>query len=160
MNPLRHIRVVSDKACRVPHVAKWLGAAGAIPFVTIVISGPFLSDPLKYSAFLALIAYGAVILSFLGGIHWGLSIAPSREEGPDGASFRRLGVSVLPALIGWVALLVAPPVGIVVLAVAFGFVLFVDLLASRNGEAPNWYPRLRWPLTLTVIASLLIGTFA
>jgi hypothetical protein len=157
---MKHIRLPSDETCRVPHAAKWLGAAGVIPFVTIAISGPFLSDPLKYSTFLALIAYGAVILSFLGGIHWGLSITPSREERPDGASFQGLGVSVLPALIGWVALLVAPSVGIFILAIAFGLVLIVDLAASRKGEAPAWYPSLRWPLTVTVIAALLTGGLA
>ena len=58
------------------------------------------------------------------------------------------------------ALLVAPPVGIVILAIAFGLLLIVDLEASRKGEAPAWYPSLRWPLTVTVIASLLAVAFA
>ena len=160
MNALREAQGASDEARRVPHAAKYLGAAGVIPFVAIAIAGPFLSDPLKNSAFLALIAYGAVILSFLGGIHWGLSIATSRDRGTGGASFRRLGVSVLPALIGWGALIVEPTVGIFILAVSFGLVLVVDLDASRKGEAPAWYPGLRWPLTLGVIASLLTGAFA
>ena len=160
MNPLKPIRVATDEERRVPHAAKWLGAVGAIPFVTAAIAGPFLSGSLEYPVFLALIAYGAVILSFLGGIQWGLSIATSREVNSDDASFRRLGISVLPTLIGWLALLVAPPVGIVILAIAFGLLLIVDLEASRKGEAPAWYPSLRWPLTVTVIASLLAVAFA
>jgi hypothetical protein len=160
MNALRDAQGAVDEARRVPRAAKYLGAAGIIPFVAIAITGPFLTDPLKNSAFLALIAYGAVILSFLGGIHWGLSIATSRDRGTGGASFRRLGVSVLPALIGWVALIVDPLIGIFILAISFGLVLAVDLDASRKGQAPAWYPSLRCPLTLGVIASLLIGALA
>ena len=50
----------------VPPPAKWLGALGAIPFVFLAVAGPFLEAPLQESAHFALVAYGAVILSFLG----------------------------------------------------------------------------------------------
>lgn len=145
----------SEQNPKVPRAAGWLGAGGVIPFVTLAIAGPFLSDPIRTQAFLALIAYGAVILSFMGGIHWGLAIADSRDAG-----FRRLGISVLPALIGWAALLVPPAIGILALAVSFALMLSVDLSATRRGEAPAWYPRLRWPLTLIVVTALLIGALA
>ena len=52
-------------------------------------------------------AYGAVILSFLGGIQWGLAIRNS-----DGNARTRQGltpiltVSIVPSLIGWTGLVV------------------------------------------------------
>ena len=47
-----------------------------------------------------------------------------------------------------------------VLAGAFAAMLLVDLLASRSGQAPAWYPALRWPLTIAVAASLILGAAA
>jgi hypothetical protein len=66
----------------------------------------------------------------------------------------------MPALIGWLSLLLPRDIGFVVLALAFALVLMVDLRAARNLEAPAWYPRLRWPLSLTVITALAVGVLA
>jgi hypothetical protein len=142
---------------RVPSAAKWLGALGAIPFVFLAVTGHFLEGPTRGQAFFALAAYGAVVLSFLGGIHWGLAIAGFGPRANDEASFRRLAFSVTPSLVGWGALLVPPPSGLMLLAVAFVWLLVFDSQASRKAQAPAWYPRLRRPLTLAVVASL---TFA
>jgi hypothetical protein len=35
--------------------------------------------------------------------------------------------------------------------------LVVDVRATRSGDAPPWYPKLRIPLTSMVVASLLLG---
>jgi hypothetical protein len=43
------------------------------------------------------------------------------------------------------------------LAAAFLLVLAQDRRLADQGEAPPWYPRLRWPLTLIVVACLLVG---
>tara|TARA_A100001037_G_C15145865_1_gene636278 strand:- start:2359 stop:2805 length:447 start_codon:yes stop_codon:yes gene_type:complete len=139
----------------VPHAAKWLGALGAIPFIVLafatVISGS------THGISQALIAYGAVILSFLGGIQWGLAIAPSESGEADANLFRRLGWSVVPSLIAWGAMLLQVRAGLLVLAVAFVIVLLLDLQACRRGEAPPWYPNLRLPLTAAVVSSLTLS---
>ena len=101
---------------------------------------------------IALTAYGAVILSFLGGIQWGLAIAAG------GGNFRRLSVSILPALFAWGGLLLPPGTGALVIAAVFACVLLVDIKASRNQEAPSWYPKLRWPLTVVAASALLLGS--
>ena len=54
----------------VPSAAKWLGALGAIPFVSLAVADYFLEGPFQEQVSFALAAYGAVILSFLGGIHF------------------------------------------------------------------------------------------
>lgn len=150
----------SPKGAGVPPAVKWLGAFGAVPFVFLAVASPALEGALRDHAVFALAAYGAVILSFLGGIHWGLAIADLKSAQSDGTTFRRLAFSVVPSLIGWGALLVPGAASLVVLATAFALLLFFDSRASRKAEAPAWYPRLRGPLTIIVVASLALGALS
>ncbi|MEQ8230297.1 MAG: DUF3429 domain-containing protein, partial [Gammaproteobacteria bacterium] len=103
----------------------------------------------------ALVAYGAVILSFLGGIQWGLAIA-----GGAVAGWGRLGAAVVPALLAWPALLLPATAAYLLLACAFLAVLGADLLLHARGQAPAWYQRLRWPLTTVVTMCLLLAALA
>lgn len=147
-------------AAAMPPTATWLGALGAVPFVLLAAVGLLADGTVRAYGTLALAAYGAVILSFLGGVHWGVAIA---GFGPDIGVCRisrRLAYSVLPSLIGWGALFLARPLGLMVLAAAFAGMLAFDLRAGRSGELPAWYPKLRLPLTLAVVASLGVGALA
>jgi hypothetical protein len=142
------------EAARVPPSAVWLGALGALPFVALSGSLPWLNEPLQSLATQALLGYGAVILSFLGGIHWGLAIATPIPA--DVLSLRaRLILSVLPSLIAWPALLLGKVAGLWLLAVGIAAMLGVDLEMTRRGFAPAWYPRLRLPLSGVVCACLV-----
>jgi hypothetical protein len=51
----------------------------------------------------ALVAYAAVILSFLGAVHWGVVLAAPTTTPQLARSFLMWGV--VPALLGWLALL-------------------------------------------------------
>ena len=144
-----------SSSTRVPSAAKWLGGLGAIPFVSLAVSIAVLDGALQTQAYAALAAYGAVILSFLGGINWGLAIAGNGAM--PNALVRRLTLSVVPSLVGWAALLLPRTADLVVLAAAFGVMLLVDLESTRRGETPPWYPKLRWPLTVGVMSSLLLA---
>jgi len=141
---------------RVPTMALVLGAAGAVPFLALSFATPFVDGSLREQTTSVLTAYGAVILSFLGGIHWGLTI----NAIPAAAEESRLSCSVVPALISWIAFLIPPAASLSVLAVAFVAVLCLDLIAARNEEVPEWYPRLRVPLTVAVVLSLITGVLA
>jgi len=153
------IRKPPPSQTQVPSTAKWLGALGAIPFVFLALAGPFIEASFQERANFGLAAYGAVILSFLGGIHWGLAIADASSVQSNGATFARLGISVVPSLVGWGVLLLSRPIGLLVLAAAFSVLLLVDLHASRKAQTPAWYPKLRWPLTVVVAASLTFAAF-
>lgn len=139
----------------VPTAVKVLGACGLLPFVTIAaalwLAAPSHSDRLAT----ALIGYGAVILSFMGAVHWGLAIGSDRREH---SAWYILGV--LPALTGWFATMLSPPAALVVLAFAFVAVLAIDRVAVDAGLAPPWYRKLRQPLTAGVVASLALGVTA
>ena len=140
----------------IPSAARWLGPLGLIPFLAGALAPWLLPAERLPDAGLALVGYGAVILSFLGGVHWGLAAPAGRPL--------QIGLSVLPSLVGWCALLVAnlhalgPALWL--LAAAFAVLLPGDLLAAGRGLAPPWYPRLRVPLTLVVVACLVVGALA
>jgi hypothetical protein len=137
----------------VPAPAAMLGLAGVIPFAAGAL-GSFQPGALGALAIAALLAYGAVILSFLGGIHWGLAI------GQRDPSYRRLGVGVVPSLVGWVALLLGGAGGLLLLAAALVAVLGLDVQLARGGMAPAWFPRLRTVLTAAVVLCLLVAALA
>ena len=145
--------VLMSSARTIPPSAFLLGALGLIPFLALAVSPFALTDATRPRAMFALLVYGAVILSFLGGIHWGLAIGPGQTNLP-----RRLTLSVLPSLCGWLALLLSPRTGAILLAGGIIATLALDLLATRAGEAPSWYPWLRIPLSGVAAACLLFGT--
>lgn len=144
---------------RVPQPAWILGLAGLIPFglgTALVWAGKagLAVWPSQTGALAALAAYGAVILSFMGGCRWGFA---ALEPRPD---WGRLGLSVLPALVGWAALLAGGRLSLGLLAAGFVALLAADLALTRAGGAPAWWPRLRWPLTLGAVASLSLAAVA
>jgi len=127
-----------------------------LPFLALAVPAPYLESAHRMFVIHALAAYGATILSFLGGIHWGLAIAfPSIGE--HSKLQIRLIVSVVPSLAAWGALLLPKNEGLLTLAAAIAAMLWVDLRATQAGFAPSWYPKLRIPLTCVVIAALLFG---
>ena len=143
----------------VPPPAGWLGGLGAVPFLGLAIAMPFVDGAHRMLVAHALLTYGAVILSFLGGVHWGLAVGSNRTS--DNRQFvARLALSVLPSLAGWVALLATETTGLLILATAIAAMLWVDLKATQAGHAPPWYPKLRIPLTCVVVAALLFGASA
>ena len=148
-------RIKSIGRLTVPIGPMLLGIAGTIPFVGAVAIVMFGPPRLVETATFSLLAYGAVILSFLGGILWGSVLARGFTDiGND--HIRLLVISVLPSLCGWVALLAGPNIGLPLMAIAFLFVLVVDLMSTRDGLLPPWYPRLRIPLTISVALLLFI----
>ncbi len=150
---------MAGERAKVPASAAWLGGLGALPFLGLGLATTWLKGDLRVIAAHALAAYGAVILSFLGGVHWGLAVAPGGDAG-RGRLTGRLIVSVVPSLVAWPALLIGGRGGLLLLAVAFAAMLLVDLRATRLAQAPAWYPSLRIPLTVAVVASLVLGFLA
>ncbi|WP_373387408.1 DUF3429 domain-containing protein [Pseudomonas alcaligenes] len=137
-------------------LAMHLGYAGLIPFVSGALG--IWVTPSSWRPFVmsALLDYAAVILAFMGAIHWGLAM---RAQANDERARLQLGLSVIPPLLGWVAVASGMPFGLALPIFLFAFVLlyFADLRATRLGLAPQWYPALRRPLTLVVSISLLLA---
>ena len=136
----------------VPKPAWVLGIAGLLPFVAcataLQVGPPELFEP----AYAALIGYSVAILSFMGGVQWGLAMRSDAN-----GQWLAYGASVVPALLGWAALLSPPAVQLPALAAGFTLLLMYDLSAVRRGTAPVWYRQLRWPLTAVVVVCLALA---
>ena len=145
-------------ATGVPLGARVLGALGLVPFVGLATLAAVADASLRTTAITAIVAYGAVILSFLGGIQWGRAVRHGAAHGPNAGL---LWIGVTPSLAGWLALLhPSPTVGAVLLAGCFAAVLIIDVWLSKRGHAPVWYSRLRMPLTIVVATCLGVAALA
>ena len=146
----------SPAARRIPRVALHLGVAGLIPFIAGAAGLWLFNSAARLQGTLTLfLGYSAVILSFMGAVHWGLAMAEP-EESPS----RAMSLSVMPALLGWLALALPPPAANVVFSVGFAGVFMIDEAARRRGQAPAWYRRLRLPLTVAVIVCQVVALAA
>lgn len=146
----------ATESVKVPAPAGPLGLLGVVPFLGLAAPLPFLANETRLAVAHALVGYAATILSFLGGVHWGLAIAGTGNP-RSGSLTARLILSVLPPLVGWISLLLPASAGLVTLSAAIAMMLWADIRATRAGEAPPWYPKLRIPLTCAVAATLLFG---
>jgi len=139
-----------------PAAVAWLGYGGLLPFVALALAGLF--DPahgLLWGD--ALHAYGAIILSFVGALHWGFAMTLSGlSDNQRSASFIW---SVLPALIAWPALLSPPIVGAALLISGFIANYLRDRYLGRQVELPPWYLPLRLRLSSVACVCLGIGVF-
>ena len=138
----------------VPLPARVLGLGGVIPFAGCAAVFWMLFDSAPFwawKAFEAQLFYGVAILSFLGAVHWGgVLVEGTRAE----QIWFRLGWSVTPALLAWLAALMNPVPAVLTLIVGVAAAYFMDLRARDQGWFPDWYLALRKPLTLAVIVSL------
>lgn len=141
---------------RPPLEASSLGYLGLVPFVALAVATVASPEAIRAPASFALLAYGATILSFLGGIHWGLAIA-SHTLSPRVRAFHMV-FGVTPQLLGWVALLVPSPWGHVIGAASFLAFLAVDYMAVRSAIAPSWFMQLRWPLSCAAATALTVAS--
>jgi len=147
-----------DALAKIPTPALLIGLAGLAPFVVGAL-GAWLAEPAAAALALnAMLGYGAVILSFLGGVHWGRALAPDLAMRP---SWMQLIWSVTPALIGWGAMFTGQIYSVLlVYLVAFTLAFIVDAKAVRGGLFPAWYGALRKILTAGVVLSLAAALYA
>ncbi|MEO1207559.1 MAG: DUF3429 domain-containing protein [Pseudomonadota bacterium] len=147
-----------------------LGLSGLIPFVALSASLVIDTGINRSWATLALLTYGAIILSFMSGVHWGLAMRgplpdletdDTIEGSAPGTAVLPYAMSVLPALAGWFAVITLNPgPAMAVIAASFAALLAYDLRMINQRFAPRWYAVLRFPLTVVVVLSLLVGGWA
>jgi hypothetical protein len=134
-----------------------LGYAGLIPFVVFGAAAWLGSAHWQAFSLHALGVYGAVILSFLGAVHWGLFLLDRSHQvlGQPAPIW-----AVIPSVAAWAALLMPMVPGLTVLLLLFPLVLWVDHGSLRRFHLPSGYIQLRGYLTLGGTLSLLSGIFA
>lgn len=138
---------------RAPEPAQWFGYVGLLPFVVATAVLAIGADEWHDWARQALLGYGAVILGFLGAVHWGLAL----REPPLLHLRHYFGWGVLPALVGWLALLLPPRPGIGLLIAGYALQYAADRHATVQDALPVWYERLRLRLSKVVLVSLAVA---
>ena len=130
-----------------------LGVAGTLPLIACAAILWF--GPIAYATptLQAIVTYAAVILSFLGGIQWGIGVSIS-ETAPKSAQSLFV-LSVVPSLLSWAMLFIdASGARLIVAIFLFGFVWVIDALLHLQKLIPDWFFHLRCIVTPIVIASL------
>ena len=138
-------------------IARWLGYGGLVPFILPALVIAFLRPGwMTDTAAELLLTYGAVILSFLGGVVWGLSLL--NDSASNEQIKREFIYSVCPSLLAWAALFLPPRLGTGLLALCFCGAFVHDALAARVHELPGWFLSLRLQLSVGAVASLALAT--
>ncbi len=134
--------------------AAWLGYAGLLPFLAGALLVWLVSAEAHPYVTLMLSAYAAVIVSFLGAIHWGIGFVMSATGQAGAAVHFRWGV--VPALVAWPALVMPPSAGLVVQGVMLvGCYLADRMLYPRHGLAA-WLT-LRFRLSSVAALACFVG---
>lgn len=136
---------------KLQQLANMLGYAGLVPFV-VFTTGTWVELPFVNNPHFILLTYAAVILSFMGAIHWGLAMSQLGDVAKI-----QLGLSVLPALLGWLALLIPVLHGYGLLVLCFTALYAADKLAADKGLVPGWYLSMRAVLTTIVVLCLIMA---
>ena len=134
-----------------------LGYGGLLPFIGLAL---LILTSVEYRPFLAvaLVNYGAVILSFVGALHWGFAMSVQNMSADPRRD--RLIWSVIPALIAWLSTLLPVPVGCLLLIVGFVVHFWQDRQLVRAVSLHAWYLPMRFRLTAVASVCLLIGAIA
>ncbi|MCJ1279649.1 hypothetical protein MMC21_007473 [Puttea exsequens] len=155
----------------VPREALTIGLAGVLPYLATSLTTVYLAFDINHvnsagtTFFFSQevaeqllhiieplqIGYGAVIISFLGAIHWGLEWA--EYGGKHG--YRRYAYGVVAPAVAWPTILFPIEYALITQFCAFTFLYFADARAVMRGWAPSWYSTYRFVLTFVVGASIV-----
>ena len=142
-----------DEQGRVETMGMRLGYLGLIPFVFGAVTA-LLSQELVSLAFQAFILYSLAILSFMGGVHWGLALITGTRQST------RLLISVVPVVAAWICLIALPaPLTLAVLGGGFIAQWFIDRPILAELPIPSWYLEMRPRLAYVVAGCHLFMLF-
>lgn len=141
---------------RLPFLAILLGAAGLLPFLLTGLGAVSAEPAAARAAADMLIVYAAIVLAFLGAVHWGLTLATEH----DPAERPRLLLGVVPSIAAWLAAGMGLWVGnrllaLMLLAAIFIGTAAVEWKAHGRGWVPGGYIALRLALTVIVVMVLV-----
>jgi ABC-type amino acid transport system permease subunit len=136
---------------------KLLAYAGLTPFVGLAVLLWLVDPDLHPFVALAMTGYGASIVSFLGGIHWGIGFRNVSRM--HNAPLFNFGWGVVPSLLAWVAITMPAFAGLPLLAAILFLCYAVDRKTYPEVGLEEWLP-MRWHLTWVAALSCLMGAAA
>jgi hypothetical protein len=163
----------------VPKESYYLGLAGTVPYLATSLSivylswnlnTPWPSNSIFLNHFLlnhdsarawlsaiepVQLGYGAVIISFLGAIHWGLEYAETKPSYPR-TTFR-YAAGLAASVVAWPTLFMPYYYALTAQFGAFVALYFADTRAGIRGWTPHWYGAYRFVLTAIVGVAIMIS---
>lgn len=135
-----------------PKPASYITLAGLIPFVVPPVVMVMTKTYIPLLAFTQK-AYGASLLSLLGGIRWGFALPEGSAAKPD---FFKLANSTAPVVFSWFAFLISERLSeaIVTVIIGLGIALHIELFLLPH--YPNWFKALKIVVTLVALFSFII----
>ncbi|KAF7306021.1 hypothetical protein HMN09_00756700 [Mycena chlorophos] len=157
-------------ASEVPRPVLAFGLAGTIPYLgtgattvylahqaSLAVTGqvgqvdPGVAITILDQALNVQVTYGAVMLSFLGALHWGMEFAGF--GGHQG--YKRLALGAVPVLVAWPTLALDPTMALAAQWAGFTALWWADLKATSLGWTPKWYAQYRFYLSILAGACIL-----
>ncbi|THU80223.1 hypothetical protein K435DRAFT_768161 [Dendrothele bispora CBS 962.96] len=161
-------------ASEVPRPVLAFGLAGGIPYIGASATTVYLAYetglaasgiPINIDPGVALtvldqalnvqVTYGAVMLSFLGALHWGMEFA----ELGGRKGYARLALGAVPVIFAWLTLALQPMTALLVQCAGFSGLWWADAKATSMGWAPKWYSQYRFYLSI-LVGTCIIGSLA
>jgi len=130
--------------------ARVLGIGGLIPFYALAALA--WQDGLRHWALDTVTGYAAVILAFLGAVHWGRALSDLDQRNHIGT----LLFGIMPAMIGWLAIMLPVEFGLPMMIAGLVFVWGSEQMAFFD-VLPAWYRHLRHLLTAGAVLALMIA---
>jgi hypothetical protein len=129
-------------------------AAGSYTSIDPGVAITYLDQALSFQ-----VTYGAIILSFLGALHWGMEFAnplPTQSQ-----TVARLALGAAPALFAWPTLALAPTTALVLQWVGFTGMWWADAKVTGLGwkGIPPWFAQYRFYLSI-LVGTCIIGSLA
>ncbi|GAM87827.1 hypothetical protein ANO11243_058550 [Dothideomycetidae sp. 11243] len=157
----------------VPREAYFVGMAGVLPYLATSLSTVYCAWEINHAAATGAgllmsertaelllhvveplqIGYGAVIISFLGAIHWGLEWAG--YGGTQGYS--RYAIGMIAPAVAWPTIMFPAETALIAQFLAFNFLYYADSRATKRGWCPPWYGVYRFVLTFIVGGSIVVS---
>lgn len=135
-----------------------LGYAGLIPFVLLAALLWLVDADLLPFVAIALGGYAATIVSFLGGVHWGIGFMKGKSDSAGAQRFHFVW-GVVPSLMAWLALMMPAYAALPLLGLVVVACYAVDSRAYRAAGLASWLP-MRLRLTVVATACCMLGAAA
>ncbi|CAN5874790.1 hypothetical protein BH11PSE12_BH11PSE12_20790 [soil metagenome] len=138
-------------------LANRLGFFGLVPFVLLTLAC-WVVHPDWLGYFIkGQLSYGIAILSFLGGLHWGVALMS--HDRPAGDIKQSLIWGVIPTIIAWCSM-INMGIGFLVQIIGFIVAYQVDRQLYQRYALPGWFLVLRFRLTCVVALALALTFLA
>jgi hypothetical protein len=133
-----------------PLIALPLGLVGLVPLIFLAFGAVGPTEESAVRMVVSLVDYAALVLAFVGGMHWGMSLHPDTQR-PS----LRMGVAVLPLIVAWIALVlgqfVAPSVALMLLITGYLATILTEQRAAAGLLFPPRYMAVRWVFSVVAV---------